>query len=251
MPTEVRGPERIQKIIRAAGIASRRAAEDLILQGRVTRNGETVELGARAVSGVDEIAVDGIPVETGVKLRYFALNKPAGVLSTAAEEPGSRRTVLDMLDPSLTAEYRLFPVGRLDMDSTGLILLTNDGFLANRLLHPRYEVPREYVVDVEPIPSQGDLSRLRKGVRLEEGDTGPAKVSLADKRRGGGRVRMTLHTGRNRQIRRSFEMLGYRVVGLNRVRFGSLGLGNLRPGQYRELSPREVSELYRRTGWTE
>ncbi len=217
----------------------------------MTRNGEVVELGARAVAGVDEIAVDGVPVETGVRLRYFALNKPAGVVSAAGDEPRGRRTVLDLLDPALTQESRLFPVGRLDMDSTGLILLTNDGFLANRLLHPRYRVPREYVVDVEPVPTPGDLARLRKGVQLEDGNTGPARVSLTEGKRARGRVRLTLHTGRKRQIRRSFEALGYTVHALNRVRFGSLGLGSLRQGQYRELEQAEVRELYRRTGWKE
>lgn len=216
----------------------------------MTLNGRRASIGDRAVPGQDSVEVDGVEVPTEVDRRYVILNKPAGVITTVEDARG-RTTVLGILPKSITEGTRLFPVGRLDMDSTGLILLTNDGFLANRLLHPRYEVTREYVVDVEPIPSQGDLSRLRKGVRLEEGDTGTAKVSLVDKRRGRGRVRMTLHTGRNRQIRRSFEMLGYRVVGLNRVRFGSLGLGNLRPGQYRELTPTEVADLYRRTGWTE
>ena len=248
MPTEARGPERIQKILSSTGIASRRAAEKLILEGRVTLNGVVAELGNRAVEGSDEIAVDGIAIQTDVARRYFALNKPTGVISTVSD-PQGRKTVLDLLDVAPTGEDRLFPVGRLDMDSTGLILLTNDGFLANRLMHPRFEVPREYLVEVEPVPRREDLARLRTGVSLEDGDTGPARVSLIGGREGRGQVRLTLHTGRKRQIRRSFDALGYRVVTLNRVRLGSLGLGNLRQGQYRELDEREVRELYRRTGF--
>ncbi len=194
------------------------------------------------------MAVDGVPVEPGVEHRYFALNKPRGVISSVGD-PQGRRTVIDLIDPSLANELRLFPVGRLDMDSTGLILLTNDGFLANRLMHPRFGVPREYVVEVEPAPSPQDISRLRKGVVLEDGDSGPARVSLVGKRGKRGQVRMTVTSGRKRQIRRSFEALGYRVRSLNRVRFGSLGLGNLRPGSHRELGPAEVKALYRSTGW--
>jgi 23S rRNA pseudouridine2605 synthase len=208
------------------------------------------ELGDRAVPGSDEIAVDGIAIQADVARRYFALNKPPGVVSTVSD-PQGRKTVLDLLEGAPVGGSGLFPVGRLDMDSTGLILLTNDGFLANRLMHPRFEVPREYVVEVEPVPRREDLARLRKGVSLEDGDTGPARVSLVGERGVRGRVRLVLHTGKKRQIRRSFEALGYRVVTLNRVRLGSLGLGNLRQGQYRELEGREVRELYRQTGFLE
>lgn len=214
----------------------------------MTLNGVVAQLGDRAVQGSDEIAVDGITIQTDTARRYFALNKPPGVVSTVSD-PQGRKTVLDLLGGDPQGESRLFPVGRLDMDSTGLILLTNDGFLANRLMHPRFEVPREYVVEVEPVPRREDLARLRKGVSLEDGDTGPARVSLVGGREDRGQVRMVLHTGRKRQIRRSFEALGFRVVTLNRVRFGSLGLGNLRQGQYRELDEREVRELYRQTGF--
>jgi len=213
----------------------------------VTRNGVEATLGDCAVPGVDVIAVDGIEVETSVSHRYFALNKPAGVLSTT-QDPQGRKTVLELLDHRLVQDFQPFPVGRLDMDSAGLILLTNDGFLANRLLHPRYEVPREYMVEVKPIPRKEDLARLRKGVSLEDGDTGPAKVSMVGRSGDKGQVRLTIHTGKKRQIRRSFELLGYNVLTLNRVRFGSLGLGSLRPGQYRELHAGEVRDLYRQTG---
>jgi 23S rRNA pseudouridine2605 synthase len=215
----------------------------------VTLNGVKATLGESAVTGLDVIAVDGIEVETTVRpLRYFALNKPSGVVSTT-EDPQGRTTVLELLDPELVRETRPFPVGRLDMDSTGLILLTNDGFLANRLLHPRYEVSREYLVEVEPVPGKEALARLRKGLDLEDGHTGPARVSLVGRSGVRGQVRMTMHTGKKRQIRRSFEALGHTVLTLNRVRFASLGLGSLKPGQYRELHAGEVRALYHQTGF--
>ncbi|MFH1151333.1 MAG: pseudouridine synthase [Actinomycetota bacterium] len=244
---ESEAPQRVQKILAAAGIASRRAAEQLIRDGRVTVNGRAVELGARASSS-DTIAVDGVTIETGAPLRYFAANKPAGVVSTVSD-PQGRPTVLDMLGAQELGGARLFPVGRLDMDSTGLILLTNDGLLAYRLLHPGFEVSREYLLEVEPVPRAGDLAALRKGIVLEDGDTGPARVSVLSRRGNSAQVSMSLHTGRKRQIRRSFAHLGYRVLSLSRVRFGSLGLGRLEPGGFRELTGEEVRELYRRTGW--
>jgi pseudouridine synthase len=213
----------------------------------VRKNGEAVSLGDRATPGVDVVEVDGIPVTTGQTRRYFILNKPAGVVTTT-DDPQGRKTVLDFIDEADSSAVRLFPVGRLDMDSSGLILLTNDGFLANRLLHPRFEVTREYRVEVEPEPRAEHIAMLRKGVELEDGPSGPARVSLIGRREGRGLVGMTLHTGRKRQIRRSFEHLGYRVITLCRVRFGSIGLGSLKPGQIRELEPSEVRELYRRTG---
>lgn len=251
MTAERRGAVRVQKILSEAGIASRRAAENLILEGRVTRNGETVSLGDRALPGQDALAVDGVPVGPAERRAYYAVNKPRGVLSSASD-PEGRKTVLELLPGDVNSRFRLFPVGRLDMDSTGLILLTNDGFLAYRLTHPSFEVPRQYVVEVEPPPSAGDLGRLRKGVRLEEGEeSGPARVSLVSSAGGRGVVRFTIHTGLKRQVRRSFEALGYRVRRLDRVRFGSLGLGHLRPGSHRELTPMEVKGLYRATGWRE
>lgn len=242
--------ERVQKILANAGVASRRAAEGLISAGRVTRNGQTVSLGDRAIAGLDVIEVDGIAITTGVELRYFLLNKPVGVL-TASKDRRGRKTVLDFLDEATKARFRLFPVGRLDMDSSGLILLTNDGFLANRLMHPSFEVPREYMVEVEPVPGPADLAKLRKGVELEDGFTGPSKVALVGKSDGRGLVRMTLHTGKKRQIRRSFQHLGYRVISLNRVRIGSVRLGSLKPGEVRVLEEPEVRRLYMQTGLSE
>ena len=220
----------------------------MILEGRVALKGETAHVGDRAIPGTDDISVDGVVVETGVPLKYFVFNKPRGVVSTADDPPG-RPTVMDYLPEEVRRDYRLFPVGRLDMDSSGLILLTNDGFLANRLMHPSFEVAREYVVEVEPEPRASDLARLRKGIELEDGNTGPASVSLRDRADGRAMVGMKLHTGRKRQIRRSFEHLGFKVLSLHRVRIGSIGLGALRPGECRELDPREVKTLYRRTGF--
>ena len=211
-------------------------------------NGKMVALGDRALPGVDVIAVDGIEVETGAPFRYFALNKPRGVVTTT-DDPRGRATVLDFLEEEIRRDFRLFPVGRLDMDSSGLILLTNDGFLANRLLHPRFEVSREYRVEVVPVPRPGDIASLREGVVLDDGPTAPARVSLMGKKDDRGLVGVTIHTGKKRQIRRSFECLGYTVVMLCRVRFGSLGLGSLRPGGLRELDRLEVRRLYEVTGF--
>lgn len=210
-------------------------------------NGTTASLGDRAVLGRDVIQVDGIEVSSEPELAYFALNKPAGVVSTVTD-PQGRPTVLDALGEDARATGRLFPVGRLDMDSTGLILLTNDGFLANRLMHPSFGVPREYVVEVEPPPTRADLARLSKGVVLEDGDTGPARVSESGRMGSRALVDMVIHAGKKRQIRRSFDHLGYRVVSLNRVRIGNLGLGQLKPGTHRRLAASEVRGLYRQTG---
>ena len=229
-----------------AGLASRRAAERLITEGRVTLDGRKVTLGDRARPGIDSIEVDGVELDVPGEPVYIALNKPGGVVSTASD-PQGRPTVTELV-AGIAGERRVFPVGRLDMDSTGLILLTNDGFLAHRLTHPAFGVPREYIVEVTPVPRRADLASLRRGVRLEDGDTGPARVSLLSKEGGRARVDMVIHAGRKRQIRRSFDALGYVVVSLNRVRIGGLGLGNLRQGRARTLEPEEVRSLYRQTG---
>lgn len=213
----------------------------------MTINGRKAGIGNRAVPGEDVVEVDGVEVPTDVARKYVILNKPAGVVTTTGDARG-RKTVLDLLPPSMKEGIRLFPVGRLDMDSTGLILLTNDGFLSERLLHPRFEVQREYIVEVKPVPRAQDLAKLRKGLVLEDGNTGPAKVSLVAKSEGKGLVRMIIHTGKKRQIRRSFDALAYKVISLNRVRVGSLSLGSLAPGESRELVVDEVRRLYREAG---
>jgi len=227
--------QRVQKVLSRAGICSRRAAEKLITEGRVTVDGRVATLGDKADPSSQSIGVDGIPVEPdGGGYLYLALNKPRGVVSTTTD-PWGRSTVLDLIRRELEMDSRMYPVGRLDMESTGLILLTNDGFLANRVLHPSFEVPRKYVVEVEPAPT-------------EDGRTSPATVRVIGRKGSAMVVEVTIHTGRKRQIRRSFEHVGGRVESLCRVGIGSLRLGSLEPGRFRLLDQQEVEELYRSTG---
>jgi 23S rRNA pseudouridine2605 synthase len=228
---------RLAKHLAHAGVASRRAAEGLIAQGRVTVDGERVLDPARDVSGEEAIAVDGRPVGTAAGRRVvYAVHKPAGVVSTARDTHG-RPTVVGLL-PS--GGERLYPVGRLDADTTGLILLTNDGDLANRLTHPRYEVPKTYVATVTGgriAPSA--LRRLREGVELDDGRTSPAGV----RQLGPGELELTLREGRKRQVRRMCAAVGHPVSALRRVAFGPLRLGDLPEGGHRRLSPAEVERL--------
>lgn len=244
---EAEKKERIQKILARAGIASRRASEALIAQGRVSVNGKRARLGDKASWDRDEIRIDGILVDRTYERKYLILNKPRGVITATSDDYG-RKTVLDFVPEEVRKRYRIFPVGRLDKDSTGLILLTNDGFLANRITHPRYGVPREYLVETEPVLSPKDASALRGGVELEEGNTGPAEVSILAVKERRALVRMTIYSGKKRQIRRSFHKLGYKVHKLNRVRIDSIHIGSLRMGEIRELTPREVKLLYEATG---
>jgi 23S rRNA pseudouridine2605 synthase len=205
----------------------------VIEAGRVTVGGEVVRDPARDVSGADEVRVDGGLVGTEAR-EVWAVNKPAGVVSTA-REPGGRKAVVELVDSAA----RLYPVGRLDVDSTGLLLLTNDGELANRLTHPRYEVPKTYVVELRRPPSEGDLRRLAGGVELDDGPTAPAEV----RRLGGRRVEIVLREGRNRQVRRMAEAIGNDVAALRRVRFGPISLGDLPEGAARPLTPAEIAAL--------
>jgi len=228
---------RLAKFLAHAGVASRRAAEKIIASGRVSVNGEVVRDPARGVGEGDDVRVDGSPV--GAEPReVWAVNKPAGVVSTA-REPGSRPAIVSLVD----SKARLYPVGRLDADSTGLLLLTNDGELANRLTHPRYEVPKAYRVRLSRPPSEADLRRLARGVQLEDGPTAPAKV----RRQGEHEIEIVLREGRNRQVRRMAEAIGNEVVALRRVRFGPIELGSLMEGKARLLSDDEVGAL-RETG---
>jgi 23S rRNA pseudouridine2605 synthase len=225
---------RLAKLLAHAGVASRRAAERLVAEGRVTIAGEVVTDPARDVDEGSGVAVDGRPVRTEPR-EVHALNKPAGVVSTASDTHG-RRTVVDLV-PS---ELRLYPVGRLDADTTGLILLTNDGELAERLTHPRYEVQKVYRVSVDPpdVPERA-LRALREGVDLEDGRTAPAGVRQIE----AGRLEIAIHEGRKRQVRRMCEAVGHRVTALERIAFGPLRLGDLAPGESRRLSPAEVERL--------
>lgn len=234
---------RLQKIIAAAGIASRRAAEKLISQGRVTVNGRRVtELGSKADPDADDIRVDERRVKGPQHHRYFLLNKPRGFVTTRSD-PERRPTVLDLLKG--VREY-VYPVGRLDFDSEGLLILTNDGELAATLTHPRHEVERVYEAQVLGVPDAHDLERLSKGVFVDGRRTGAARVELLSERRTPGdasTLRVTIHEGRTRQVRKMCDAIGHPVRTLKRVRIGPIADKNLRVGTYRELTPDEVRRL--------
>ncbi len=224
---------RLAKYLAHGGVASRRKAEEIIAKGLVTVGGEVVTDPARDVGDDDDVRVNGAAV--GAEAReVWAVNKPAGVVSTA-REPGERQAVVELVD----SKARLYPVGRLDADSTGLLLLTNDGALANRLTHPRYEVAKTYRARLAKPPADRELARLRDGIELEDGPTAPAEVrKVADRE-----VEIVLREGRNRQVRRMVEAVGNRVVTLERIAFGPLRLGKLAPGKARRLSNAEIEEL--------
>jgi 23S rRNA pseudouridine2605 synthase len=230
---------RLAKFLATAGVASRRAAEEIVRAQRVTVNGATVTDPARDVGEGDAVTVDGAAVAPQAERAVYAVNKPAGVVSTA-HDPQRRRTVVSLV-PSAA---RLYPVGRLDIDSTGLILLTNDGPLAHRLTHPSFEVPKTYraVVSRPPVSDRA-VRALREGVRLEDGPTAPARVRRLGKHRE--ILELTIHEGRNRQVKRMCEAVGHRVRSLERVAFGPLALGTLAPGAHRRLSKAEVDALSR------
>jgi 23S rRNA pseudouridine2605 synthase len=234
---------RLVKYLAHSGVASRRAAEGLIAAGRVSVGGEVVTDPARDVGEGSGVEVDGRLVSPEPR-EVWALNKPAGVVSTARTFGGHkhrrrtkrRRAVTDLVE----SERRLYPVGRLDADSTGLILLTNDGALANRLTHPRYGVPKTYRVSLARTPSDQEIEGLRAGVQLEDGPTVPAEVE----RRGDRGLEITIREGRKRQVRRMAEAVGNRVESLTRIRIGPLELGELRPGEARRLSDEEAERLW-------
>jgi 23S rRNA pseudouridine2605 synthase len=225
---------RLVKYLAHSGVASRRAAEELISAGRVRVGGEVVTDPARDVGEGSGVEVDGRLVAPEPR-EVWALNKPAGVVSTA-REPGRRRAVTDLIE----SERRLYPVGRLDVDSTGLIVLTNDGELANRLTHPRYGVPKTYRVSLAQPAGEREIEELRAGVRLDDGPTAPAEVE----RRGERELEITIREGRKRQLRRMAEAVGNRVEALARIRIGPLELGDLGLGEARRLSDDEVDSLW-------
>ncbi len=226
--------ERLQKVLAARGWGSRRVCEELIAGGRVQVNGEVAVLGRRVDVEVDRVTVDGAPVGVHPELVYYLLNKPPGAVTTAKDTHG-RRTVVDLV-PS---EPRVFPVGRLDAESEGLLILTNDGDLAHALTHPSHGVDKEYLVHVDGVVDAGGLRRLRDGVELEDGITAPARVSQPT----AGVLRITIHEGRNRQIRRMCAAIGRPVRRLVRVRIGPLRDAHLAPGAWRALTDQEVIEL--------
>lgn len=239
MSEELPTGERLQKVLARIGVGSRRVVEDLIAEGRVSVNGVPAVLGARVDVERDEVAVDGAVLSVVPGLTTYVLNKPAGVVTTASD-PHGRPTVVEMVP----AEPRVFPVGRLDLDTEGLLLLTNDGALAHRLTHPSFGVEKEYLAQVSGSPSRAALRRLREGVELEDGLTAPAKVAAPQP----GLLRLTIHEGRNRQVRRMCEAVGHPVIRLVRTRIGPLADPRLAPGEWRPLEQAEVLDLQRAVG---
>jgi 23S rRNA pseudouridine2605 synthase len=231
---------RVQKFLAESGIASRRASEDLIRAGRVTVNGKTAALGACVDPGIDSVCVDGKQVERDTKL-YILLNKPRGVITTA-KDTHRRRTVLELLEG---VPGRVFPVGRLDRDVTGALLLTNDGELANRIAHPRYELTKTYLAWVEGSMRPAEAKQLERGVELEDGVTSPARVRVIKEEDGRSLVRLEVHEGRKHLIKRMCAAVGHPVSSLRRVSVGPLHAEGLRPGEWRYLTPEEVRHLRR------
>ncbi|RTR30383.1 rRNA pseudouridine synthase [Robertmurraya yapensis] len=232
--------ERLQKVIAHAGFASRRKAEQLIIDGQVKVNGKVVkELGLK-VSPTDRVEVNGIPVEKEEPI-YFLFYKPRGVISSVMDDKG-RKVVTDFL-PEL--KQRVYPVGRLDYDTSGLILLTNDGEFANLLMHPKNEIQKVYVAKIKGIPSREKIRGLERGVQLEDGKTAPAKAKVIsiDKKKQTAIIELAIHEGRNRQVRRMFEAIGHPVMKLKRESYGFLTLKGLNVGDMRELTPHEVKQL--------
>ncbi|RXT14039.1 pseudouridine synthase [Ammoniphilus sp. CFH 90114] len=233
--------ERLQKVMAARGVTSRRKCEELILAGRVKVNGQVVDqLGYKVEEESDQIEVDG-KVIGKVSFKYILLHKPTGFI-TSASDPQGRKVVTDLVK---NVKERVYPVGRLDYDTSGLLLLTNDGELANRIAHPRFEIDKVYLATVKGIPSAQALHSLRNGIMLEDGMTYPAKaeIEMKDLERNQATIRLTIHEGRNRQVRRMCQAVGHPVIRLKRIQLGFLTLGNLAPGHYRQLEPSEVDKL--------
>ena len=225
------------------GVASRRKAEELIREGRVAINGRTARIGDRADPAKDQIRVDGRRVSLPPAKIYILLNKPKGVVTTI-DDPQGRKTILDLLP---TNNRRLFPVGRLDYDAEGLLLLTNDGELSHRLSHPSFRLPRTYRVKVKGRPTSAEIRRLSQGIYLEDGWTTPCRIASLRETAENLWLEMVLYEGRNRQVKRMWAKLGYPVLKLKRVGFAGLSLGKLQPGEYRALRPVEVQKLKSRS----
>jgi pseudouridine synthase len=233
--------ERLQRLLSRAGYGSRRACEELILKGRVTLNRNVAVIGDRADPEQDEVWVDGVPLNLDPSVRYYALHKPAGVVTTMRDPQGRPdiRALLPADGP------RVFPVGRLDRDTEGLLLLTNDGDLANGLMHPRYGVEKEYLAEVEGTPTTRHLGRLRRGVELEDGHARAKSARVTGRSGERGAVRLVMTEGRKREVRRLLAAVGLPVTRLVRVRVGPVTLGRLAPGEVRELTHDEVVALRR------
>jgi len=235
-----RRKERLNKIISMAGIASRRRADELISSGLVTVNGRVERgLGSKAVWGVDSITVDGQAIPDLPRKIYLMLNKPFGYVSTL-RDPEGRHTIRDLISD---VKERVYSVGRLDFDSQGLLILSNDGELAYRLMHPRFHIPRTYKVTIEGPLSDTSVERLKKGIALDDGLTNPAHVRVIERGQERSVVRITIFEGRSREIRRMFEAVGHKTLKLIRIGYGSLHLGDLKVGKYRYLTNSEVKTL--------
>lgn len=237
--------ERLQKYLANAGVASRRKCEEIILAGRVKVNGKVVrELGTQITPGKDKVQVDGLKLETQPKKIYIMLNKPRGYVSTVTDDRG-RKTVMDLIKG---VKERVYPVGRLDYDSEGLLLLTNDGELTNALTHPKHQVSKTYKVRVKGVPTVDKLEKLAKGIELEDGITAPAKVLLTHVLNGNGLLEITIYEGKNRQVRRMCEHIGHPVLRLVRTHIGPLELRKLGSGEYREISKFELTSIKQAAG---
>lgn len=235
--------ERIQKIIAKCGIASRRKAEEMILEGLVRVNGVPATIGMKADLERDHIKVNGKLIGSPQTKVYLIFNKPAQCLTATHDEEG-RPTVMDFLR---RIKIQVFPVGRLDFNSEGLLILTNDGELANAVLHPKNKIPKTYRVKVDGFPDDQDIMKLEKGIMLDDGITAPAKVKLVKKLRANSWMDIIIYEGRKRQVRRMFERIGHSVSKLVRIRINGLSLGELKPGEYRYLTSEEVAKLKEET----
>ncbi len=236
--------ERLQRALARAGYGSRRSCEQLIVEGRVTLDGRVATLGDKVEVGRHQVEVDGAPVNLDPNVRYYALHKPAGIVTTMRDPQGRAdiRSLLPRDGP------RVFPVGRLDRDTEGLLVLTNDGELANRLMHPAFGVEKEYLAEVEGVPSPGQVTRLRRGVELDDGPARAETARIVDTRANRGQIRMVMTEGRKREVRRMLAAIGLPVTRLVRLRVGPVRLGRMKPGAVRELTPEEVLGLSRAAG---
>jgi 23S rRNA pseudouridine2605 synthase len=232
--TDAQRTERLQKVMAKSGIGSRRVCEDMIFAGQVTINGQLATLGDKVDPSLDVVAVDGVELSVMPDLLVYLLNKPAGVVTTA-DDPQGRTTVIELVPD----DVRVYPVGRLDMDTEGLLLLTNDGALTHRLTHPSFGVEKEYLAEIDGEMSPGNLRSLREGIDLEDGKTSPALVSSPAP----GMVRLVIHEGKNRQVRRMCDAVGHPVKRLVRTRIGPISDAKLKPGTWRKLMRSEVHEL--------
>jgi pseudouridine synthase len=232
---------RLQKVLAEMGLASRRQAEEMIREGRVTVNGRAARIGDKVNPSRDHIKADGRRVVLSSSKVYLLLHKPKNTVTTA-EDPEGRPTVLGLVKERGT---RLFPVGRLDYDAEGFLLLTNDGDLAHRLSHPSFRIPRAYWVKVKGKPSTEEIRKLSRGISLEDGPTAPCRITALRETRENAWMEMTLREGRNRQVKRMWEKMGYPVLKLKRISFAGLALGDLQPGEYRDLRPKEVEKIKR------